>query len=56
MPESATNELDFVFASKDFAAEEGVTDYLAERVQVRTLNEVEDWGPRDHSRLEISVR
>jgi endonuclease/exonuclease/phosphatase family metal-dependent hydrolase len=42
---TATRQLDFVFASKS----------MAERVQVRALNELDQWGPSDHCRLEIQV-
>ena len=41
----ATRQLDFVFASES----------MAESVQVRALNEPEEWGPSDHCRLEIVV-
>jgi hypothetical protein len=42
----AQRQLDFVFASAG----------LAGKVQVRALNEVEEWGPSDHCRIEIEVR
>ena len=42
----AQRQLDFVFASAG----------LADKVQVRALNEVEEWGPSDHCRIEIEVR
>ena len=44
-PETATRQLDFVFASQD----------LADRITVTALNEPERWGPSDHCRLEIEV-
>ena len=44
-PEGAARQLDFVFAS----------EALAERVSARALNEVEDWGPSDHCRIEIEL-
>jgi hypothetical protein len=44
-PESATRQLDFVFASTA----------LADRVHVRALNEPENWGPSDHCRVFIDV-
>ncbi len=44
-PESATRQLDFVFASR----------WLADSVKVRALNSVEEWGPSDHCRIEIEV-
>lgn len=44
-PESATRQLDFVFASTD----------LAKNVRVRALNEPERWGPSDHCCIEIEV-
>ena len=44
-PETATRQLDFVFAS------EGFSDSLT----VRALNRREQWGPSDHCRLEIEV-
>ncbi len=44
-PETATRQLDFVFASES----------LAESVQVRALNEPEQWGPSDHCRIEITI-
>ena len=44
-PAGATRQLDFVFASYG----------LAEQISVRALNEVDDWGPSDHCRLEIDV-
>jgi endonuclease/exonuclease/phosphatase family metal-dependent hydrolase len=44
-PATATRQLDFVFASTS----------LTERVRVRVLNEVDQWGPSDHCRVEIEV-
>jgi len=44
-PVTATRQLDYVFASRD----------MADSVQVRAINEPEDWGPSDHCRLEIEV-
>ena len=44
-PETATRQLDFVFASRGFH----------ESIKVRALNSVEEWGPSDHCRIEIEV-
>ena len=44
-PAKATRQLDFVFASWG----------MADSVRVRALNEVEEWGPSDHCRVEIVV-
>ena len=44
-PETARNQLDYVFASRGFH----------ESVTVRALNSVEEWGPSDHCRLLIEV-
>ena len=44
-PTTATRQLDFVFASIR----------LTERVRVKALNEPDQWGPRDHYRVEIEV-
>ena len=44
-PETAENQLDYVFASRGFH----------EDIKVRALNEVECWGPSDHCRLLIEV-
>ena len=44
-PDTATRQLDFVFASSE----------LAGSVRVRALNEPDEWGPSDHCRLEIEV-
>ena len=45
-PESAVNQLDYVFASHGFH----------ESVSVLAMNEVEEWGPSDHCRLMIDVK
>lgn len=45
-PAGATRQLDFVFAS---AA-------IADRVRVRALNEIDEWGPSDHCRILIDVK
>ena len=45
-PESAVNQLDYAFASLGFH----------ERVSVRAMNEVEEWGPSDHCRVMIEVK
>jgi hypothetical protein len=44
-PATATWQLDFVFASHS----------LADRIRVRALNAVDEWGPSDHCRVEILV-
>lgn len=44
-PATASRQLDFVFASKS----------IADRVRVRALNEVEEWGPSDHCRVSIEI-
>jgi hypothetical protein len=44
-PATATRQLDFVFASTG----------LAEHVRVCALNDVDQWGPSDHCRVEIEV-
>jgi endonuclease/exonuclease/phosphatase family metal-dependent hydrolase len=44
-PATATRQLDFVFASVS----------LAEQVRVRALNELAQWGPSDHCRVEIEI-
>ena len=44
-PETAVNQLDYVFASRGFH----------ESVKVRALNEVNNWGSSDHCRLLIEV-
>ena len=42
----AARQLDFVFAS----------DGLRERIRVRALNAVEEWGPSDHCQIMIELR
>ena len=44
-PETATRQLDFVFAS----------DQICDRTSVRALNTPEDWGPSDHCRILIEL-
>ena len=44
-PATATRQLDYVFASRGFS----------DSVRVRAMNEVEEWGPSDHCRIEILV-
>lgn len=44
-PETATSQLDYVFASES----------MADSVEVRALNRPEEWGPSDHCRIEIRV-
>ena len=44
-PETATRQLDFVFAS------EGIAD----RLRVRAANSIEEWGPSDHCRIFIDL-
>lgn len=44
-PETATSQLDYVFASES----------MADSVKVRALNRPEEWGPSDHCRIEIEV-
>lgn len=44
-PETATRQLDFVFASESFAG----------RVRTQALNDPADWGPSDHCRVLIDV-
>lgn len=44
-PPTATRQLDFVFASK----------FIADRVSVRALNQVSEWGRSDHCRIVIDV-
>lgn len=44
-PETASRQLDFVFA----------TSNIADNVQVRALNGIGEWGPSDHCRVAISV-
>ena len=45
-PEAAVNQLDYAFASRGFH----------EKVSVRAMNGVEEWGPSDHCRLMIEVK
>ena len=44
-PETAKNQLDYVFVSRGFH----------ERVSVRALNDPDEWGPSDHCRIVIDV-
>jgi hypothetical protein len=44
-PATASRQLDFVFAS----------DSIADRVMVKALNGIEEWGPSDHCRILINV-
>ena len=44
-PETATRQLDFVFASKE----------LADDLEVRAINQPDEWGPSNHCRIEITV-
>ncbi len=44
-PAEASRQLDFVFASKS----------IADRVSVKALNSVEQWGPSDHCRIMIDL-
>ena len=44
-PETAANQLDYVFASRGFH----------EQVKVRARNEPDDWGPSDHCRIHIEI-
>lgn len=44
-PETATRQLDYVFASQG----------LAKSLRVRALNAVEEWGPSDHCRIQIEL-
>lgn len=45
-PETATRQLDFVFASAE----------IAERVKTYALNTVEQWGGSDHCRIRIDIQ
>ena len=45
-PKTAVNQLDYAFASRGFH----------EKVSVRAMNEIEEWGPSDHCRLMIEVK
>ena len=42
---TASRQLDFVFASES----------IADRVSVKALNSVEEWGPSDHCRIVIEL-
>ena len=44
-PETATRQLDYVFAS----------DSIADRLSVRAANSLEEWGPSDHCRIFIDL-
>ena len=44
-PETATRQLDFVFAS----------DSLKNRLNIRAMNKPEEWGPSDHCRILIEL-
>ena len=44
-PATASRQLDFVFASEE----------LADRAQIRALNESEIWGPSDHCRILVEL-
>lgn len=44
-PQTAVNQLDYVFASRGFHR----------KIQTRALNEPEQWGPSDHCRIAINV-
>ena len=44
-PSLATRQLDFVFASEG----------MADSISVRALNDLDEWGPSDHCRVEFSV-
>jgi len=44
-PETATRQLDYVFAS----------EAIADMVKVRALNKPEEWGPSDHCRIMIEL-
>lgn len=43
-PETATRQLDFVFASES----------IKDRITVRAMNQPDEWGPSDHCRIEIN--
>lgn len=45
-PETATRQLDFVFASEGFA----------NGINAKALNQPSDWGPSDHCRVEIEIQ
>ena len=44
-PETATGQLDYVFASRGFH----------KSVTARALNDIREWGPSDHCRILIEV-
>ena len=44
-PDTAAHQLDFVWASQS----------IADRVRVRAINGVAEWGPSDHCRVEITI-
>ena len=44
-PAQANRQLDYAFASRGFH----------DRVSVRALNEIDEWGPSDHCRLLIEI-
>ena len=44
-PETATRQLDYVFASRE----------LTDSLSVRALNAPDEWGPSDHCRIEIEI-
>ena len=44
-PATAARQLDYVFASES----------IADRLTVRALNEVAEWGPSDHCKVVIEV-
>ncbi len=44
-PDTATRQLDFVFASKE----------LTKNLRVSALNDPEQWGPSDHCRVQIEI-
>lgn len=43
--EPASRQMDFAFASKS----------MADQVSVKAINDLENWGPSDHCRLEIKI-
>lgn len=45
-PETAANQLDYVFASRGFH----------KQMTAKALNEPEEWGPSDHCRIEIEIK
>lgn len=44
-PAGAIGQLDYVFASRS----------IADRISVRALNGVDEWGPSDHARVVVEV-